>query len=77
MVVARCWQQWITEKMIYRRGGSGRLRNTNACDNHAIKTIATSSLPMSQESVRCNLPLSRHPVVSKETLRRRLPDAHV
>ncbi|GFV23620.1 uncharacterized protein TNCV_1583831 [Trichonephila clavipes] len=24
MVVARCWQQWITEGRVYRRGGSGR-----------------------------------------------------
>ncbi|GFT00968.1 HTH_38 domain-containing protein [Trichonephila clavipes] len=28
MVVARCWQQWITEGRVYRRGGSGRPRNT-------------------------------------------------
>ncbi|GFV33392.1 HTH_38 domain-containing protein [Trichonephila clavipes] len=24
MVVALCWQQWITEGRVYRRGGSGR-----------------------------------------------------
>ncbi|GFX35030.1 hypothetical protein TNCV_2329701 [Trichonephila clavipes] len=24
MVVARCWQQWITEGRVYRRKGSGR-----------------------------------------------------
>ncbi|GFW39333.1 hypothetical protein TNCV_1833181 [Trichonephila clavipes] len=29
MVVARCWQQWITDGTMYRRGGSGRPRNTN------------------------------------------------
>ncbi|GFX69974.1 hypothetical protein TNCV_2983141 [Trichonephila clavipes] len=29
MVVARCWQQWITEGRVYRRTGSGRSRNTN------------------------------------------------
>ncbi|GFU81524.1 HTH_38 domain-containing protein [Trichonephila clavipes] len=29
IVVARCWQQWITEGRVYRRGGSGRPRNTN------------------------------------------------
>ncbi|GFV12790.1 HTH_38 domain-containing protein [Trichonephila clavipes] len=29
MVVARCWQQWVTEGRVYRRGGSGRPRNTN------------------------------------------------
>ncbi|GFT80454.1 hypothetical protein TNCV_5122041 [Trichonephila clavipes] len=24
MVVARCWQQWITEGRVYRRGGTSR-----------------------------------------------------
>ncbi|GFT90002.1 HTH_38 domain-containing protein [Trichonephila clavipes] len=36
MVVARCWQQWITEGRVYRRGGSGRPRNTNDREDHAI-----------------------------------------
>ncbi|GFU58808.1 transposable element Tc1 transposase [Trichonephila clavipes] len=34
MVVARCWQQWITEGRVYRRGGSGRPRNTNDREDH-------------------------------------------
>ncbi|GFW11246.1 transposable element Tcb2 transposase [Trichonephila clavipes] len=37
MVVARCWQQWITEGRVYRRGGSGRPRNTNDREDRAIK----------------------------------------
>ncbi|GFV47637.1 HTH_38 domain-containing protein [Trichonephila clavipes] len=36
MVVARCWQQWITEGRVYRRGGSGRPRNTNDREDRAI-----------------------------------------
>ncbi|GFW34318.1 HTH_38 domain-containing protein [Trichonephila clavipes] len=37
MVVARCWQQWITEGRVYRRGGSGRPRNTNDREDRAIR----------------------------------------
>ncbi|GFU20362.1 hypothetical protein TNCV_3458661 [Trichonephila clavipes] len=37
MVVARCWQQWITECRVYRRGGSGRPRNTNDREDRAIR----------------------------------------
>ncbi|GFW56550.1 transposable element Tc1 transposase [Trichonephila clavipes] len=37
MVVARCWQQWITESRVYRRGGSGRPRNTNDREDRAIR----------------------------------------
>ncbi|GFV01372.1 transposable element Tc1 transposase [Trichonephila clavipes] len=42
MVVARCWQQWITEGRVYRRGGSGRPRNTNDREDRAIRRVATS-----------------------------------
>ncbi|GFX40370.1 transposable element Tc1 transposase [Trichonephila clavipes] len=38
MVVARCWQQWITEGRVYRRGGSGRPRNTNDREDRAIRS---------------------------------------
>ncbi|GFX91389.1 HTH_38 domain-containing protein [Trichonephila clavipes] len=41
MVVARCWQQWITEGRVYRRGGSGRPRNTNDREDRAIRRVAT------------------------------------
>ncbi|GFW82438.1 hypothetical protein TNCV_3819181 [Trichonephila clavipes] len=37
MVVARCCQQWITEGRVYRRGGSGRPRNTNDREDRAIR----------------------------------------
>ncbi|GFT65988.1 hypothetical protein TNCV_3097511 [Trichonephila clavipes] len=36
MVVAY-WQQWITEGRVYRRGGSGRPRNTNDLEDRAIR----------------------------------------
>ncbi|GFV80209.1 HTH_Tnp_Tc3_2 domain-containing protein [Trichonephila clavipes] len=43
MVVARCWQQWITEGRVYRRGGSGRPRNTNDREDRAIRRVAIST----------------------------------
>ncbi|GFT34921.1 hypothetical protein TNCV_786421 [Trichonephila clavipes] len=43
MVVARCWQQWITEGRVYRRGGSGRPRNTNDREDRAIRRVATGT----------------------------------
>ncbi|GFU38496.1 putative DD41D transposase [Trichonephila clavipes] len=43
MVVARCWQQWITEGRVYRRGGSGRPRNTNDREDRAIRRVVTSA----------------------------------
>ncbi|GFS52739.1 HTH_38 domain-containing protein [Trichonephila clavipes] len=43
MVVARWWQQWITEGRVYRRGGSGRPRNTNDREDRAIRRVATSA----------------------------------
>ncbi|GFV46344.1 HTH_Tnp_Tc3_2 domain-containing protein [Trichonephila clavipes] len=70
MVVARCWQQWITEGRVYRRGGSGRPRNTNDREDRAIRRVATSAPTTSLASIQ-RLP-SRHPVQSRETIRRRL-----
>lgn len=77
MVVARCWQQWITEGRVYRRGGSGRPRNTNEREDRAIRRAATSAPTTSLASIRRHLPPSRHPVVSRETIRRRLADAGI
>ncbi|GFT53549.1 transposable element Tcb2 transposase [Trichonephila clavipes] len=42
MVVARCWQQWITEGRVYRRGGSGRPRNTNDREDRAIRRAVST-----------------------------------
>ncbi|GFU83745.1 transposable element Tc1 transposase [Trichonephila clavipes] len=64
MVVARCWQQWITEGRVYRRGGSGRPRNTNDREDRAIRRVATSAPTMSLASIQRHLPPSRHPAVS-------------
>ncbi|GFV22847.1 hypothetical protein TNCV_2097641 [Trichonephila clavipes] len=55
MVVARCWQQWITEGRVYRRGGSGRPRNTNDREDRAIRRVATSAPTTSLASIQ------RHP----------------
>ncbi|GFS72841.1 HTH_38 domain-containing protein [Trichonephila clavipes] len=74
MVVARCWQQWITEGRVYRRGGSGRPRNTNDREDRAIRRVATSAPTTSLASIQRHLPLSRHPVPSRETIRRRLTE---
>ncbi|GFS66191.1 follicle-stimulating hormone receptor [Trichonephila clavipes] len=73
MVVARCWQQWITEGRVYRRGGSGRPRNTNDREDRAIRRVATSA-PTTSLSIQRHLPPSRHPVPSRETIRRRLTE---
>ncbi|GFV47971.1 HTH_38 domain-containing protein [Trichonephila clavipes] len=74
MVVARCWQQWITEGRVYRRGGSGRPRNTNDREDRAIRRVATSATTTSLASIQRHLPPSRHPVPSRETIRRRLTE---
>ncbi|GFW11649.1 HTH_Tnp_Tc3_2 domain-containing protein [Trichonephila clavipes] len=74
MVVARCWQQWITECRVYRRGGSGRHRNTNDREDRAIRRVATSAPTTSLASIQRHLPPSRHPVPSRETIRRRLTE---
>ncbi|GFT72967.1 HTH_Tnp_Tc3_2 domain-containing protein [Trichonephila clavipes] len=74
MVVARCWQQWITEGSVYRRGGSGRPRNTNDREDRAIRRVATSAPTTSLASIQRHLPPSRHPVPSRETIRRRLTE---
>ncbi|GFW44926.1 hypothetical protein TNCV_4512401 [Trichonephila clavipes] len=68
MVVARCWQHWITEG----KKGSGRPRNTNDREDRAIRRVATSAPTTSLASIQCHLPPSRHPVPSRETIRRRL-----
>ncbi|GFU82670.1 uncharacterized protein TNCV_2900111 [Trichonephila clavipes] len=66
MVVARCWQQWITEGRVYRRGGSGRPRNTNDREDRAIRRVATSAPTTSLASID-STPLTsfRHPSAIK------------
>ncbi|GFV34291.1 HTH_Tnp_Tc3_2 domain-containing protein [Trichonephila clavipes] len=65
MVVARCWQQWITEGRVYRRGESGRPRNTNDREDRAIRRVATSAPTTSLASIQRHLPPSRHPSAIK------------
>ncbi|GFT95386.1 hypothetical protein TNCV_3326571 [Trichonephila clavipes] len=71
MVVARCWQQWITEGRVYRCGGSGRPRNTNDREDRAIRRVATSAPTTSLASIQRHLPPSRHPLPSRETIKGR------
>ncbi|GFS86825.1 HTH_Tnp_Tc3_2 domain-containing protein [Trichonephila clavipes] len=67
-------KQWITEGRVYRRGGSGRPRNTNDREDRAIRRVATSAPTTSLASIQRHLPPSRHPVPSRETIRRRLTE---
>ncbi|GFX06920.1 hypothetical protein TNCV_1202351 [Trichonephila clavipes] len=55
--------------IFYRCGGLRHSTNTN---DRAIIRVATSFPTTSLESVRSYLPPSGHPVVSRETIRKRL-----
>ncbi|GFX97860.1 transposable element Tcb1 transposase [Trichonephila clavipes] len=59
---------------VYRRGGSGRPRNTNDREDRAIRRVATSAPTTSLASIQRHLPPSRHPVPSRGTIRRRLTE---
>ncbi|GFV40520.1 HTH_Tnp_Tc3_2 domain-containing protein [Trichonephila clavipes] len=48
-----------------------RPRNTNAREDRAIRRVATSAPTTSLASIQRHLPPSRHPVPSRETIRRR------
>ncbi|GFX69962.1 uncharacterized protein TNCV_2099801 [Trichonephila clavipes] len=74
MEFAQFWQQWTTEGIIYRHGGSERPSYTNTYDDRAIIRATTSSPATLLESIRRHLPPSRHLVVSRETVWR-LADA--
>ncbi|GFV27410.1 hypothetical protein TNCV_3796041 [Trichonephila clavipes] len=54
--------------------GSGRPRNTNDREDRAIRRVATSAPTTSLASIQRHLPPSRHPVPSRETIRRRLTE---
>ncbi|GFU76407.1 HTH_38 domain-containing protein [Trichonephila clavipes] len=56
MVVARCWQQWITEGRMYRRGGSGRPRNTSDREDRAIRRGPLRHQTTSLASIQRHLP---------------------
>ncbi|GFW66598.1 uncharacterized protein TNCV_3841371 [Trichonephila clavipes] len=53
---------------------SGRPRNTNDREDRAIRRVATSAPTTSLASIQRHLPPSRHPVPSRETIRRRLTE---
>ncbi|GFT49335.1 HTH_Tnp_Tc3_2 domain-containing protein [Trichonephila clavipes] len=50
MVVARCWQQWITEGRVYRRGG------------HPVPSIETIRRRLTEVGLRSRRPLRRLPL---------------
>ncbi|GFV10752.1 hypothetical protein TNCV_1755901 [Trichonephila clavipes] len=52
----------------------GRPRNTNDREDRAIRRVATSAPTTSLASIQRHLPPSRHPVPSRETIRRRLTE---
>ncbi|GFV68345.1 hypothetical protein TNCV_575971 [Trichonephila clavipes] len=66
MVVARCWQQWITEGRVYRREGQDVPGTQNDHEDRAIRRVATSAPTTSLASIQRHLPPSRHPVPSRE-----------
>ncbi|GFY30495.1 HTH_Tnp_Tc3_2 domain-containing protein [Trichonephila clavipes] len=53
---------------------AGRPRNTNDREDRAIRRVATSAPTTSLASIQRHLPPSRHPVPSRETIRRRLTE---
>ncbi|GFV10520.1 DDE_3 domain-containing protein, partial [Trichonephila clavipes] len=78
MVVAPVsWQQWITQKVECTVAeGQDVPANTNDREDRAIRRVATSAPTTSLASIqRHYLPPSRHPVPSRETIRRRLTEA--
>ncbi|GFX46650.1 hypothetical protein TNCV_4038011 [Trichonephila clavipes] len=50
MVVARCWQQWITEGRVYRRGG------------HPVPSRETIRRRLTEVGLRSRRPLRRLPL---------------
>ncbi|GFX38965.1 HTH_Tnp_Tc3_2 domain-containing protein [Trichonephila clavipes] len=74
MVVARCWQQWVTEGRVYRRGGSGRPRNTNDREDRAIRRVATSAPTTSLASIQRHFTSFQTSSAIKRTIRRRLTE---
>ncbi|GFT95700.1 HTH_Tnp_Tc3_2 domain-containing protein [Trichonephila clavipes] len=75
MVVARCWQQWITEGRVYHRGGV----RTSPGTQMIARIVQSEEWPLRHQqrrpaSIQRHLPPSRHPVSSRETIRRRLTE---
>ncbi|GFW91841.1 HTH_38 domain-containing protein [Trichonephila clavipes] len=53
MVVARCWQQWITEGRVYRRGG---------VRTHPVPSRETIRRRLTEVGLRSRRPLRRLPL---------------
>ncbi|GFX53347.1 hypothetical protein TNCV_2945871 [Trichonephila clavipes] len=65
---------WITEGRVYRRGGSGRPRNTNDREDRAIRRVATSAPTTSLASIQRHFSFQTSRMPSRETIRRRLTE---
>ncbi|GFV70864.1 HTH_Tnp_Tc3_2 domain-containing protein [Trichonephila clavipes] len=65
----------VDQRRVYRRG---RVRNVPGTQmiarDRAIRRVATSAPTTSLASIQRHLPPSRHPVPSRETIRRRLTE---
>ncbi|GFV16012.1 uncharacterized protein TNCV_2197931 [Trichonephila clavipes] len=61
MVVARCWQQWITEGRVYRRGGQCRL---DFCRPRAAWSVTDWRRVIFSDESRFSLSDDDHPHVS-------------
>ncbi|GFW97003.1 HTH_Tnp_Tc3_2 domain-containing protein [Trichonephila clavipes] len=58
MVVARCWQQWITEGRVYRRGGAIK-RNHKETTDRSRSRHPLRRLPLTPHHRQCRLDFCR------------------
>ncbi|GFY04160.1 transposable element Tc1 transposase [Trichonephila clavipes] len=56
MVVARCWQQWITEGRVYRRGGAIKRNHKETTDRSWLEEpTSAKTLPLTPHHRQCRL----------------------
>ncbi|GFU80509.1 transposable element Tcb2 transposase [Trichonephila clavipes] len=60
MVVARCWQQWITEGRVYRRGGAIKRNHKETTDRSWLEEpTSAKTLTMTPHHRQCRLDFCR------------------
>ncbi|GFT54986.1 transposable element Tcb2 transposase [Trichonephila clavipes] len=60
MVVARCWQQWITEGRVYRRGGAIKRNHKETTDRSWLEEpTSAKTLPLTPHHRQCRLDFCR------------------
>ena len=72
LVVVQCWQQWITKGTVNLCGRSGEPKKRNENEENKIIRETTLAQKTSLASIRCQFLPSKHLVVSRKTIRRRL-----